>query len=81
MNSTQHVEPEIEPNPVVVDHDQRSVVDGQSRRESIWRVVGGSIAAGSLGAGPPPSKYQVRGPFRVIGRGLLPLVREHVANK
>ena len=50
MNTIHHTEPAIEPVPAIVNDDQPAVVDGQPRREPIWRVVGGSIAAGFLGA-------------------------------
>jgi pimeloyl-ACP methyl ester carboxylesterase len=50
MHTIHHAGPSIEPDPKIVDDEQPAVVDGQPRREPIWRVVGGSIAAGFLGS-------------------------------
>lgn len=51
MNTMHDTEVSIEPNPTAVttDGDPVAVTD-ETRRGPIWRVVGGSIAAGLLGA-------------------------------
>ena len=51
MNTIHHTEPSIEAIPALVTTDgDPLVVEDETRREPIWRVVGGSIAAGFLGA-------------------------------
>jgi pimeloyl-ACP methyl ester carboxylesterase len=46
-----HTDPAIQPIPAIVSKEGEPIIaDDEPRREPIWRVVGGSIAAGFLGA-------------------------------
>ncbi len=51
MKTVHHIESSIEPTSAnVSNHDEPVVVHDEPRGEPIWRVVGGSIAGGLLGA-------------------------------
>jgi pimeloyl-ACP methyl ester carboxylesterase len=51
MNTIHHTDPSTEPAPETVITDaEPTVVPKRTRREPVWRVVGGSLAAGFIGA-------------------------------